>query len=275
MKIKKIIAAVAAAAVAVSTMAISAFAIDKSDYYADGTLYLVADDGSPQWAVDNNVDITSIYGAKVYCTFDASEIADDSAWIGGGIGTNSPSSGWKQVEWGRNAKEIIADLDNGTITWQSTEPLFKADDKYAHIWTQAWGGTVTFDKIELLDKDGNVIEGGAAPAETEAATDETADEATDDAAEAEEADDTADEPDDVEDEDVDEPVDDEADEPADEDVEDAAPADEADNTPAETTAAPEGETATAAPATGNVPAAVMISVMAVAGIAAVATKKSK
>lgn len=40
MKIKKIVAAIAAAAVAVSTMAVSAFAAQNTDSFADGTAYL-------------------------------------------------------------------------------------------------------------------------------------------------------------------------------------------------------------------------------------------
>lgn len=40
MKIKKIVAAIAAAAVAVSTMAVSAFAAQNADSFADGTAYL-------------------------------------------------------------------------------------------------------------------------------------------------------------------------------------------------------------------------------------------
>ena len=106
MKLKKILAAVAAAAVAVSTMAVNAFAIDKGTYLVDDSgntfLYLVADDGKPQWAVDNSVTVTDIYGVTWHATFNADEVANESAWIGGGIGANSNSTGWKQLEWGRN-----------------------------------------------------------------------------------------------------------------------------------------------------------------------------
>ncbi|MCH5347776.1 MAG: hypothetical protein J1E40_00505 [Oscillospiraceae bacterium] len=58
----------------------------------------------------------------------------------------------------------------------------------------------------------------------------------------------------------------------------AAPAEDTSEEAAPAPAADAGETTTTtttAPATGNVPAAVMISVMAVAGVAAVATKKRK
>lgn len=278
MKLRKILAAVAAAAVAVSTMAVNAFAIDKGDYFADGTLYLVADDGKPQWAVDNNVDITTIYGVTMHCTFDKGEIADESKWIGGGIGANSPSTGWKSIEWGRNEKEIIADLENGTVTWKSADPIFKADDKYAHLWIQAWGGKVTFDSVEIFDKDGNKIEAAPAPAADEtASTDDTAaDEAAKDDTSAEASDDTAadedegdadivDTDDDVVADDADD--DDAADDTAAEDV--AAPA------VTEDTSAPAADTTTAAAATGNVAVASIVTVMAVAGAAAIAAKKRK
>lgn len=277
MKLKKIIAAVAAAAVAVSTMAVSAFAIDKGDYFADGTLYLVADDGKPQWAIDNNVDITTIYGVKMYCGFNADEIANESTWIGGGIGANSPSTGWKSIEWGRNEKEIIADLANGTVTWQSTDPIFKADDKYAHLWIQAWGGTVSFDKVEILDKDGNVITGSeAAPAETEAAETEAAPEETTEAAPEETTAPVEEEAvpaeEEAEDEDVDVDVDEEPEEEAEEPEEEAAPVEE-EAAPAETEAP--AETTTPAPATGNTAVATVFAVMAVAGAAAIVAKKRK
>lgn len=286
MKLKKILAAVAATAVAVSTMAVNAIAIDKGDYFADGTLYLVADDGKPQWAVDNNVDITTIYGVTMHCTFDKGEIADESKWIGGGIGANSPSTGWKSIEWGRNEKEIIADLENGTVTWKSADPIFKADDKYAHLWIQVWGGTVAFDSVDILDKDGNVIEAAPAPAADETASDDTA--AADDKAAEEtkeedktsaEADDTdvaADDADDEGDADIVD-ADDDADVEADEDDDAADDTAEDNAAPAvtEDTSAPAADTTTAAAATGNVAVASIVAVMAVAGAAAIVAKKRK
>lgn len=60
MKIKKIVAAIAAAAVAVSTMAVSAFAAQNADSFADGTAYLNINDS--EWsdfgATWENVQIT-------------------------------------------------------------------------------------------------------------------------------------------------------------------------------------------------------------------------
>ena len=48
MKIKKIVADIAAAAVAVSTMAVSAFAAQNTDSLADGTAYLNINDS--EWS---------------------------------------------------------------------------------------------------------------------------------------------------------------------------------------------------------------------------------
>lgn len=282
MKLKKILAAVAAAAVAVSTMAVSAFAVEKGNYVADDGgntfFYLVADDGKPQWAIDNSVAVTDVYGVTWHATFKDSEVANESTWIGGGMGANSNSTGWKQIEWGRNEKEIIADLANGTITWKSADPIFKADDKYAQLWITAWGGTVTFDSAELLDAEGNVIaasanaaapaETEAAPAETEAETTEAAPEETEAAPEETEAAPEAEEAEEEVDVDVDEEDADVDEEPE----EEAAPV-ETEAAPVEE--APAAETATPAPATGNTAAAAIVAVMAVAGVAAVATKKRK
>lgn len=173
-----------------------ASAVDIADYFEGSnegaTLYLVADDGKPQWAVDAGVDITTIYGVRFYATFDAAEIADETAWIGGGIGANSNSTGWKSIEWGRNSKAITADIENGTITWMNDAPIFQADDAYAHLWIQDWASKKTsYDKVEVLDKDGNVIIGEAPAEEAETTTEAPevteATEATEAATEAPEA----------------------------------------------------------------------------------------
>ncbi|MDE6746818.1 MAG: hypothetical protein K2J72_09295, partial [Oscillospiraceae bacterium] len=126
MKLKKILAAVAAAAVAVSAMAVNTFALSTKDYFKDGVVYINADKPEdPTWAIDAGVDQTTVYGVTFHVTFGSAE------WYGGGIGANSPSTGWKSIEWGTNSKEITADVENGTITWLSDAPVFKADDKYA------------------------------------------------------------------------------------------------------------------------------------------------
>lgn len=262
MNFKKIVAAVAAAAVAVSTLAISTFALGTDGYVKDGTLYINADKPEdPTWAADAGVALTDVYGVTFHVTFKESEVANDGTWIGGGIGANSPSTGWKSIEWGRSDKEIIADLANGTITWLSSEPVFKEDDIYAQLWLQTWGGTVTVNSADVLGKDGVLLSDApaAAPAEEEAAAEETAEEAAPAEEEAAPAEEEA------------APAEEEA-APAEEE---AAPAEE-EAAPAVEEAAPATDTTATAPAaTGNVAAAAIVSVMAVAAAAAVATKKRK
>ncbi len=191
MKMKKILAGVAASALAVTAMAASASAVNIADYFEKNVegnhgaaLYLIANDGKAQWAVDAGVDITTVYGVKFYVTFDAADVADEATWLGGAVVANSNSTGWKQVEWGRVDKEITADLENGTVTWQNGAPIFAADDEYAQLWLVDWSTKkLSVDNIEVLDKDGNVITGNDAAetteAETEAATEAETDAATD------------------------------------------------------------------------------------------------
>ncbi len=158
MKLRNILATSVAAVVAVSSLSVSAFALSAADYLIDGTVYVAADkDTDPNWSADSGVAVTDVYGITYHVEFDADEVADEAAWIGGGIGANSVSTGWKQVEWGRNSKEITADLENGTITWLNDEPIFTADDAYAQLWLQAWGGTVTVLSADILGADGVVL----------------------------------------------------------------------------------------------------------------------
>ncbi len=285
MNFKKIIASVAAAALAVSAMAVNTFALTTETHRTDATLYIVSekpDQEKPSWITNSGYTIEDVYGVTYHVEFKAEEVADPATWIGGGMGANSNSTGWKQIEWGRADKEVIADLENGTITWLSDTPVFKTSDKYAQFWLQTWGGTVTVKSIDVLGKDGVVLSDEtpdpvdepaeeAAPAETtedanvEAPADETAADDTDEA-----LDDTADAADDEvaaddTDVDVDVDVDDGA---ADEDV-------AADDTADTTEDAPAADADTAAAATGNTSAAVIFSVMAVAGAAAIAAKKRK
>ena len=284
MNFKKIIASVAACALAVSAMAVNTFALTTSTHMTDdkGTLYVISEkpeEEKPSWITYSGYTIEDVYGVTFHVEFKAEEVADPASWIGGGIGANSNSTGWKSIEWGRNDKEITADLENGTITWLSDTPVFKADDKYAQFWLQTWGGTVTIVSVDVLGKDGAVLSDDVSDADAEAAfnaanSEENAD--ADDAA-ADDADaDTDDgaeavgEDTDADDTDV---VDDAADDTDAVDDTDADVADDsADNDVAD---APAADTSTPVAATGNTAAASIAVVMAVAGAAAVAAKKRK
>lgn len=130
---------------------------DIADYLdvnaSNKTLFLKYDDGKVGYADAAGIDIASITGVKFHVTFDELEVADESVWIGGGIGANSNSTSWLQNEWGRNEKPIIPDFENGTITWDNGAPIFSADDKYAQLWVCSWGGSFAVDSVELLFAD--------------------------------------------------------------------------------------------------------------------------
>ncbi|MCH5192663.1 MAG: hypothetical protein J1F11_01790 [Oscillospiraceae bacterium] len=140
---------------------------NDGNYFDGGTLFLVADDGKAQFAVDNGIDITSIYGVRFNVELDDAEVADDSVWLGGGIGANSKSTGWLQNDWTRGDK---LDTSTGTITWQNDAPIFAADDPYAQLWIQVWGGSVSAVSVEMLDANGNVITAGSSSAATTTTT---------------------------------------------------------------------------------------------------------
>ena len=276
MNFKKIIASVAAAALAVSAMAVNTFALTTETHRTDATLYIVSEkpeEEKPSWITNSGYTIADVYGVTYHVEFNADEVANPATWIGGDMGANSNSTGWKQIEWGRADKEVIADLENGTITWLSDAPVFKDSDTYAQFWLQTWGGTVTVKSIDVLGKDGVVISDDTPdpadePAEeattTEEAAADDADEALDETADAADDEVAADDAD-AADEDV------VADDTADEDVvvTDDAAADEV------VVDAPAADADTAAAATGNTSAAVIFSVMAVAGAAAIVAKKRK
>ena len=294
MNFKKIIASVAAAALAVSAMAVNTFALTTETHRTDATLYVISekpDQEKPSWITNSGYTIEDVYGVTYHVEFKAEEVADPATWIGGGMGANSNSTGWKQIEWGRADKEVIADLENGTVTWLSDAPVFKTSDKYAQFWLQTWGGTVTVKSIDVLGKDGVVLSDETPdpvdePAEEAAPADEATTEAADattEAADATVADDTDEALDDTADAADDEVTADEADDSdvADDDAvvaDDAADDDAvvADDAADEAVVdAPAADADTAAAATGNTSAAVIFSVMAVAGAAAIVAKKRK
>ena len=200
MKFRKI-AAAAAGAAAVSIMAVNAHAVITNADESGNYVYDV---------IANGINVTDVYGIS----FTISDY-DASQGIGGGIGANSPSTGWESHEWGNAdaGKELI--LDGSTVTFKKDTPIFSEtdasdpDNAYAQLWIQEWWGSdISVDNAVVLDKDGNAL--------TASVPDDTA--------------------------------------PADD-----SPASDSDTTSAET---------------GNVPAAVMASVMAAAGAAAIASRKA-
>ncbi len=263
MNFKKIISAVAAAAVAVSAMAVSSFAavfetsLEESGKPSPEVYYVAGVEG---------VDYSKV--AKVEAVVTTTDYVNGTI----GVSCNGAWTTCNQVEAsGGTATTWTLDGLSG-IDATKDDGSFKEDAVQVQFW---WlnAGTVTIDSVKLFDADGNVLQevpaAEAAPAEeatTEAApAEDTA--AADDADEA--LDETADE--DVVADDADAADEDVvADDTADEDVvvtDDAA--DEA------VVDAPAADADTAAAATGNTSAAVIFSVMAVAGAAAIVAKKRK
>ncbi len=143
---------------------------DINDYFDGGTVMLITEDGKGYIDV-TGADITDIYGLIVNCTFDDTEVATPETWIGGGVGANSNSTSWEQHEWGKveGAKEMVPDFENGRIVWVCDEPVFTADEKFAQLWAQCWGGTVTFDSVELVTSENREEAAAEAAAIKEAA----------------------------------------------------------------------------------------------------------
>ncbi|MGN0651247.1 MAG: NPXTG-anchored protein [Oscillospiraceae bacterium] len=192
MKLRNLVSAIAAAAVALSTaISVSAekVAVDVNDAKYLGasgdkgkyvTLFQSDKVEVPfGYCIDTDLELSDVYGFKVYVKFDQTEL-DNGTWVAGGIAVNSESTGWKCTEWAaqEGAKPISADLKENSVTYfdeESKAPLFKDTDTYCQLHFQTWGGTVEIVKFELLNKRGKVIVGYAeAPAETEPAVTEPA-----------------------------------------------------------------------------------------------------
>ncbi len=131
-------------------------------YDGNGTIILVGENGENAYATSNGIDILDVYGYRVTAQFPMAEVNDEEAWIGGGMGTNSNSTGWASTEWGKASgeKPIVTEFDEqGLVTLEllSDASLFAADDAYAQLWIQCWGGTMNIISVEVLGAEGAVI----------------------------------------------------------------------------------------------------------------------
>lgn len=154
-----------AAVAAVATTPVSAAEIEVTPAADGNNTVTLLGDGA---VVD---DFTAVEKVTFYVTYDQAELDNADTWIGGGIGTNSESTGWAMTEWGKaSGEKAIAiedtlDGNKGTITYDMAEFGGFADtDTYAQVWLQAWGGTVTVDKAVVT-----VADSEEAPAEEEPA----------------------------------------------------------------------------------------------------------
>lgn len=158
MKMKKILASVAASVVAVSAMAVVANA---------GTVTAsipFKDDGSGNWQLmlkgDSaavEVDVTKIASFDLTLTFDVGE----DGWVGGAIILQSDSVGWNQDlgQW-ENATgngKAIEGVESGKAIHCEMPVNFSADDTYAAITFQSYGEDVDLTALTAYDADGNKL----------------------------------------------------------------------------------------------------------------------
>ncbi len=262
MKIKNIVAAIAAAAVAVSMTAVNAFALSVGEYPGDwqatqvipksefaaigGDVKVVLDVEQKKPLVgDTNSLLKPINICVSWDQITHTGLTSDTAYAKGDgfivvpAGTTTvefvvPESVWStfvDYEGGESEQAGLAfqvchvNIKNATLSAGATQGAFK---------------------IVTEEESGELIKNGALPAAEEA----PAEEAPAEEAPAEEA-------------------------PAEEATEEAAPAEEVEEAPAEVVEeAPAADTTTEAAATGNAPVAAIAVVMALAGAAALASKKN-
>ena len=279
MKLRSVIAAVAAVAVAATTTVTSfaASAFKGATNTQSGMFACLLSD-------DPNVPLFTDYAPMSDFTgFTLTVKATDKravesaiaeqAWVGGAFGFNSQSTGWKKIEWGLEGSSagdkdyLLKATDKRgefVLNYSQDTPIFKSTDTYAQVWIQNYADAYEFEIVSytLLNSKGEDITKTAAekPAETTAPADEPADETVEV----------------VETADVDETVDVTVDETVDVTVDDTAEvatsdetADAADNTNTNTDAN-KGN-----PDTGVAGVAVAAGVVALAGAAVVVSRKRK
>lgn len=285
MKLRSVIAAVAAVAVAATTTVTSfaASAFKGATNTQSGMFACLLSD-------DPNVPLFTDYAPMSDFTgFTLTVKATDKravesaiaeqAWVAGAFGFNSQSTGWKQIEWGLEGSSagdkdyLLKATDKRgefVLNYSQDTPIFKSTDTYAQVWIQNYADAYEFEIVSytLLNSKGEDITKTAAekpadttkPAETTAPADEPADETVEV----------------VETADVDETVDVTVDETVDVTVDDTAEvatsdetADAADNTNTNTDAN-KGN-----PDTGVAGVAVAAGVVALAGAAVVVSRKRK
>ena len=160
MKFSKVIASIAAASLAVSSFAVSAFAAWDG---ADGSGNLIIDMAN---LLPEGVDISEVYGVRVTFTDDAAAVVAEGA--GGGFILSSAGNNWNQLQWCNGCDpethDIVWDADAKTITRMEEKPFFTAEDvsgadgTYGQLaLSEWWGGDIAYSKIELLNKDGEVL----------------------------------------------------------------------------------------------------------------------
>lgn len=172
MKLRSLVAAVAAVSVAATTTVTSfaAAAFKGSINEQSGMFACLLSD-------DVNVPLYTSYEpisdfVAVELTVKAedkraieSAIADGT-WVGGALGFNSQSTSWAQHEWSfqDGAKELTFKATDTrgvyTLSYAQDTPIFAATDTYAQVWAQNWSeSVVNFEIVEfkLLNSKGEDI----------------------------------------------------------------------------------------------------------------------
>lgn len=294
MKLRSVIAAVAAVAVAATTTVTSfaASAFKGSTNMQSGMFAcLLSDDPNVPLFTDfaPMSDFTGFtLTVKAVDKRDVEAAIAEGAWIGGAFGFNSQSTGWKQIEWGLEGSSaadkpyLLKATDKRgefVLDYSQDTPIFKSTDTYAQVWIQNYADAYEFEIVSytLLNSKGEDITKASEekPAETTKPADTTApaevDEPVEETVEAEdtaEVEDTAEYTEDTlvtYEETVDETVDVTVDETVDETADETGAADDTD-----ADASNKGN-----PDTGVAGVAVAAGVLALAGAAVVVSRKRK
>ena len=210
MKLRNIFAvATAASVVAVSAVSASAAVFSNSDSAGQFVCLVSNDTNVP--VLENSALAADI--TKVVITVECADYRDlessiaAAEWYGGGIGTNSTSTGWAQTEWSfqEGAKPLTFAAGDSrkeyVLTWENADGFFTDSEEYAFFWIQDWTGTYSFTitDYQILNADGvdvRTLDGAAAetPAEPEAPAEEPEAPAEEPEAPAEEPEEPAEEP---------------------------------------------------------------------------------
>ena len=171
MKMRNVLASVAACAIAVSAMSVAASA--KVLNPADGDDKYCMDITAP-----NGKTFGDIYGFEVTISGTPAEGQSNV----GAVAWQSTSTKWTQKEFSLTAGEKDIDIKDNKITYVSDSALFKESDEFAQVFVAQWTwdganqADFTVEGVKLLDKDGKELAAAAADDKTE---DSKADEKTD------------------------------------------------------------------------------------------------
>ena len=190
MKLRRIIAATAAATIAASAVAATASA-NFANMYAEGSdnqqfACLNSNDWHPVM-LNDPADLDDVAGFQIKLTIENHKLykedKESGFWFGGAIGANSPSTSWKQLAtWGHEGgtEDVIwEETGKGewTVTYNAGAPIFKSTDTYAFFWIQDYSEMkdayeYVVSDLVILDAAGNDLNAADAPAVDEPVVDE-------------------------------------------------------------------------------------------------------